>query len=128
MKTGKLVKKAYFEYYIEEEVTVGNIGELKNFVESWIKDALYEADYLSGRTENVTVVIPVGADDWDVEEMDSFVGFNYVADFEVYKGYKGTERILSGTAYILGTVLEEKDNRIDLFVDVISIVIDEQRD
>jgi hypothetical protein len=123
MKTGKLVKKAYFEYYIEEEVTVVNIDKLKRFVKDWIKEALYEADYLSGRAKDVTVVIPVGADYWDIEEMDDFVVFNYVTDFEVYKGFKGTERILEGEIYVSGEVLEEREDKLDLFVDVMSVEI-----
>jgi len=120
----------YLEYYVEENVTVKrNIGNIRRNVEEWLEEALQEQEWVEIlKGKKLDVVIPVGADEWDVEEVDDVMQFYYKAGFEVFDMDNiGNEQILNGIVYVMGDVIDYRekedkwDTEIDLFVGVLTV-------
>jgi len=120
----------YLEYYVEENVTVKrHIGNIRHKVVKWIEEALQEQEWVEIlKGKKLDVVIPVGADEWDVEEVDDVMQFYYKAGFEVFDMDNiGNEQILNGIVHVMGDVIDYRekedkwDTEIDLFVGVLTI-------
>jgi hypothetical protein len=116
----RLAERKEFEYELGEVIEIKRPIDLRDYAKDNIKDILVKERLIP---RDARVVIPVGADSYDVSRKDWKRVFYYECGFEVY--VDPYEPMLTGSAVIVGEVFRDTPRGAKVYADVITVEVEE---
>lgn len=115
-----LAKRKEFEYELGEVIKIKRPIDLRDYAEDNIKDILVKERLIPRDAE---VVIPVGADSYEVTREAWKRVFYYECGFEVY--VDPYEPMLTGSAVIAGEVYNDTPRGAKVYADFMTVWVEE---
>jgi len=116
----RLAERKEFEYELGEVIKLKRVGDLKDYAEANIKLILFREKLIPRDAE---VVIPVGADSYEVTREAGKRVFYYECGFEVY--VDPHEPMLTGSAVIAGEVYKDTPRGAEVYADFMTVWVEE---